>query len=49
MILAAISLLIFEMEVLIRLNRGKSYNLRFVYYLLNAIIAYVILSGFNDT
>ena len=46
---AAISLLIFDMGVPLRLNGGKAYNFRFAHDILYAPIAYAFLSGFHDT
>ena len=49
MIPTTISLLIFDMEVPIRLNGGKVLNFRFAHDILNALIAYAFLSEFHDT
>ena len=49
MIPTAISLLIFDMEVPIRLNEGKAYSFRFAHDILHASIAYAFLSGFHNT
>ena len=49
MIPIAISLLIIDMEVPIRLNEGKAYSFRFAHDILHASIAYAFLSGFHNT